>query len=247
MWVNNITQDLPEAFSAFSSLESVFALHGEAVTTSSLCSVDKVVLDGIGYYIKRYRRAGEGWAEFVGISKAKREAQNLLRFSQWQLPAAEVVAYGEDDWFTLPRRGVVITREIKDSTDLAELAKNSLPLFKNSHWLSSVLEQVADSTYVMHQHGFAHNDWKWRNILVVESNKNPQVHLIDCPSGMFWWGPFFEYRRIKDLACLDKVGLQVLSYTQRLKFYFFYAKINKLTPEHKKNIRKILAFFKGRE
>jgi serine/threonine protein kinase len=247
MWVNNIAPDLPEAASAFSSLESVFSLQGESITTSSLCAVDKVILDGIGYYIKRYRRAGEGWAELVGISKAKREWQNLMRFSQWQLPAAKVVAYGEGGFFSLPRRGVVITQEIIDSTDLAELAENNSPLLKNNRWLSSVLKQVAHSTRVMHQNGFAHNDWKWRNILVVGESNNPEVHLIDCPSGMFWWGPFFEYRRIKDLACLDKVGLSVLSSAQRLKFYFYYAKINKLTPEHKKNIRKVLAFFEGRD
>jgi hypothetical protein len=247
MWVNNISSDLVEARQAFSSLESVFALQGESITTSSLCAVDKIILDGVGYYIKRYRRAGEGLAEFIGISKAKREWQNLIRFKRWGLPAAEVVAYGEDGLFSLPRRGVVITREIKDSIDLAELAGEKSALFHDRQWLNSVLQQVARSTRVMHQHNFAHNDWKWRNILVVNTTPEPQVHLIDCPSGMFWWGPLFEYRRIKDLACLDKIGSTTLSATQRLHFYFLYAQIKKIQTLDKKHINKIVRFFRGRD
>ena len=51
---------------------------------------------------------------------------------------------------------------------------------------------------------------------------------------------------IKDLACLDKVARKVLSRTQRLRFYFRYARISKLDAAHKGRVKKILYFYDGR-
>jgi Ser/Thr protein kinase RdoA (MazF antagonist) len=99
---------------------------------------------------------------------------------------------------------------------------------------------------MMHDQGFAHNDLKWRNILVDEK-PYPNVFMIDCPSGAFWWGPLLEYRMIKDLACLDKLGKQVLSRTQRLRFYHDYAGRRALTALDKKRIKAVAHFFRGRE
>lgn len=246
-WHTELDDSLPEAQEAFTSLESVWELRGESVTNSSLCSVDRVELDGRGYYVKRYRRGGEGLAEFIGISKARTEWQNLQRFRQWQLPAAKVVAWGEDPWWKLPRRGVVITAEIEGSVDLASLASRNSALFSNPDWVQSVSEQVANATSVMHSHGFAHNDWKWRNILVAGSEQEPRIHMIDCPAGTFWWGPFFEYRRIKDVACLDKIGRKMLTEAQRREFYRLYRDVPQLSVRDEQDLKKITRFFKGRE
>lgn len=247
IWVNEISDDQPSAQHAFSSLDNAFAIQGERITKSPVCSVDRVVLDDEAFYIKHYHRAGKGLSEFVAASKARCEWQNLLRFLEWGLPVAELVAYGEESRSFSGRRGAVVTREVKGSTDLAKLAKTNPEKFRNLHWFSAISEQVAEATRVMHQHNFAHNDWKWRNILVVETDSGPKIHMIDCPSGSVWWGPFFEYRRIKDLACLDKVGRYALSRTQRLRFYFNYVQRTKLNNKDKKVIRKVLAFFEGRE
>lgn len=247
IWVNDIAADNPQAQQAFASLDDVFALEGESITTSSLCSVDKVSFNNEAFYVKRYRRGGEGLAEFVGISKARREWQNLQSFRDWGLPVAELAAYGEESALKVPRRGVVITKEIKQSSDLASLSKDNPEKFQDRSWIAAISRQVADATRVMHQNNFAHNDWKWRNILVVEGEAEPRVYMIDCPSGMTWFGPFFEYRRIKDLACLDKVGHYMLSRSQRLRFYLDYVQRSRLSAQDKKVIRKILAFFKGRD
>jgi len=246
-WFNGIDEQLPEACRAFSSLESVWSLKGESITTSSLCSVDRVELDGKGYYIKRYRRGGEGLAEFVGISKAHREWQNLARFRHWQLPAASLVAYGEDPWWVAPRRGVVVTAEVVGSIDLATLANQQSSLFNNDAWVRQVCGQVAHASAVMHDHQFAHNDWKWRNILVTGDESHPKIHLIDCPSGTFWWGPLFEYRRIKDIACLDKIAQRMLSAEQRREFYRLYRGVAQLSVKDERDIQKVLRFFKGRD
>jgi tRNA A-37 threonylcarbamoyl transferase component Bud32 len=96
----------------------------------------------------------------------------------------------------------------------------------------------------MHAHGFAHNDLKWRNLLV---NPAGELFFIDCPTGSFWWGPLLDYRVIKDLACLDKVASQVLSRSQRLRFYLLYSQHVRLDAADRVRIRRILKFFEGRE
>ncbi|MGH1372424.1 MAG: lipopolysaccharide kinase InaA family protein [Cellvibrionaceae bacterium] len=247
VWYNGIDESLPEAKEAFSSLESVWSLKGESITTSSLCSVDRVELDGQGYYVKRYRRAGEGVAEFVGVSKARREWSNLARFDRWNLPVAALVAYGEDPWWKSPRRGVVVTAEVVGSVDLASLASQQSPLLDDNNWVNKVSQKVASASAVMHEHKFAHNDWKWRNILVSGEQSDPKIHLIDCPSGTFWWGPFFEYRRIKDIACLDKIAKKTLTSEQRREFYRLYRGGAQLDAKDERDMQKVVRFFKGRD
>jgi hypothetical protein len=51
----------------------------------------------------------------------------------------------------------------------------------------------------------------------------------------------------KDLACLDKVAKQVLSRTQRLRFYLQYRGRQRLNQVDKRRIRQVLRFFEGRE
>ena len=88
-------------------------------------------------------------------------------------------------------RGAMITREIPDSRDLADLANTASPLLQDRAWVQQVSLQVAYATRTMHQHRFTHNDLKWRNLLV---DQHANVYLIDCPAGTFWWVRFFEGR-----------------------------------------------------
>ncbi|BFM18450.1 lipopolysaccharide kinase InaA family protein [Maricurvus nonylphenolicus] len=230
----------------FASLEDAFSCGGELVTQSSLCTVSRLCYDGEEYYIKRYLGPAEGAARFFGKSKAKREWENLSRFSQWGLSPAELVAYGEESrWYK--RRGVVITRGVKNAVDMAALAREKSPLLKNDHWVRSVCRQVAHATQVMHQNCFGHNDWKWRNILINGPEDDPRVHMIDCPAGTFWSEPFLSYRKIKDLACLDREARPVLTRSQRLYFYKQYTGRDKLSAKDKRIIRKVIQFYKGRK
>lgn len=246
-WFNDVNASLPEAHKAFSSLDAVWQLQGRVITTSSLCEVLRVELDGKGYYVKRYCKAGDNPVGALVKSKARREWENLQRFKAWGLPVAEVVACGEESRWSRPRRGALVTAEIENSKDLAWLADHDSPLLQQPQWVNNVSRQVAEASAVMHQHSFAHNDWKWRNILVSGSEQDPRICMIDCPAGTFWWGPFFEYRRIKDIACLDKIARRTLTIKQRIRFYQQYQSVKKLTPKHRRDIAKILRFFKGRE
>ncbi len=98
----------------------------------------------------------------------------------------------------------------------------------------------------MHRHRFVHNDLKFRNVLVDFSNC-PEVYIIDCPLGRRLFGPLFQRGIVKDLACLDRVAKRYLSRSQRLRFYKKYQGTDRLTTRHRRQIRRILGFFEGRE
>lgn len=246
-WHYDLSTDRPDAIEAFGDLYTAYALEGEYITQNSLCKVIRVELDGVGYFIKKYRRGSENPWTLFATSKARSEWNNLLRFAQWELPVARVVAWGEESLLGVAGHGMVITQEVVGATDLSILAQKKSPLLKNRRWLNSVSQQLAAATAKMHQLKFAHNDLKWRNVLVSGDETNPVITLIDCPAGRFWWKPFFEYRRIKDLACLDKVASKVLSRQSRLRFYYSYQSIEKLSLSDKAILKRVVSFFKGRE
>ena len=234
----------PEAAHRFGSLDSVFSLNGTCVSRDRMSDVIRVDINGETYYVKRYYHAGNIWRKFLSYPRVLCEWRNLKRFYKWQIPSAEIVAHGLQYKWGFFCRGAIITAAISNSHDLASLAMEQPALFKNHQWIDNVSQQLAAITRRLHQHSFAHNDLKWRNILVDQSGK---VFIIDCPNGLFWIPPFLQYRIIKDLACLDKMAKHHLTRTQRIRFYLQYVQKTKLDHSDKLKIRTILAFFSGRE
>lgn len=235
-----------ETGQAFQSLETVFALRGEPVTDGPLGGVSRVSAGGKIFYVKLYRRAGKGLRRWIGRSRLRGERENLEHFAKWGIPCAKVVAVGEAKRGPFFRRGALITEEIPDTEDLLHLARTNDPRLKNRAWVATVSSQLAQAARVIHGHRFAHGDFKWRNLLVTRG-ATPQIYLIDCPAGNFWIPPFLQYRKNKDIACLDKVARKVLTRTQRLRFYLDYLEVKKLNPPCRKNLLRILTFFDGRE
>lgn len=240
-----------ESGGAFASLDTVFSLSGERVTQDPESEVLRVHLDGIVYYVKRYtigrRKLTRRWfglRDIFGPQRAVKEWRNLQRFHAWGLPTARLVAWGQERVMGRFVRAALITEELRGTVDLAKMAAVGDPRLRDRRWVAAVSAQVAACTRTMHQHRFAHNDLKWRNLLVDEQTR---VHLIDCPSGCHWWWPFLAYRKIKDLACLDKVAKYQLTRTQRLRFYLDYAGKRRLDPTDKRVVKKIVHFFAGRE
>ncbi len=237
----------------FGSIDQVFALDGDLVAKDSLSCVLRVGIEGKVYYVKRYQGNGKsltrrwfGLRQWLIRPRVRKEWENLLAFQHWGIPTAKLVAFGLERCFGGFRRGALVTEEIVGSIDLARLAATNDPRLGNFHWVDDVSRQVARITRIMHDAGFAHNDLKWRNVLVVDGSV-PRVFLIDCPSGCYWGGMFLRYRMIKDIACLDKVAKYHLSRTQRLRFYLEYSRKQRLSDEDKRRIRKIVGFFAGRE
>lgn len=245
-WTLNSDYAGGPAGAAFADLDAVFALQGKQITSDPLSEVLLVQVDTRRYYVKRYHGAGKNLRRFIGRPRVQSEWRNLLLFKSWGIPVATVVAYGMEQRGCAFHRGALITEELYDTEDLAQLADRGDGRLRDRHWVDHVLPQVARATRVMHEHRFAHNDLKWRNIL-VDSQPLANVYLIDCPGGTFWWGPFLEYRKIKDLACLDKIGKYQLSRTQRLRFYLTYCGRDRLGRGDRARIRKIIHYFEGRE
>jgi len=234
----------PQAALAFASLESVFALQGEAITHDPLSDVIRIELDGLGYYVKRYHGAGKGIRRFIGRPRVKAEWQNLKYFAAWGVPTAPIAAYGLERKVGAFARGALITQEIIGTVDMSRLAASGDARLRDRGWVDDVSRQLARATRTLHDHHFTHNDLKWRNLLVDEERR---LFFIDCPTGAFWWGPFLRYRIIKDLACLDKVAKYHLSRTQRLRFYLQYRRRDRLSDSDKRRIVQIVRYFEGRE
>ena len=228
----------------FGSLEAVFALQGERLTRDPLSEVIRVQRNGVNYYVKRYVGAGKGLRRYLGKPRVKMEWQNLKRFAKWGIPTADVVAWGLERRCLAYSRGAMITRELPRTEDLSVLAERNDPKLKDRAWVDHISRQLARHTRVMHQHRFAHNDLKWRNLLVDDQGT---LFFIDCPTGDFWRGFMWRHRMIKDLACLDKVAKYHLSATQRLRFYLQYRRRERLNAADKRRVRHIVTFFEGRE
>lgn len=228
----------------FGGLDEVFALTGQRMTRDPISDVIRIERDGVGYYVKRYRSAGKGLRPYLARLRVRSEWQNLKRFADWGLPTAEVVARGFERRHGAFVRGAMITRELPHTDDLGRMAKKGDARLQDAQWVEGISRQLAHGTRVMHDHRFTHNDLKWRNLLVDDQRK---LFFIDCPNGAFWRGFILRYRIIKDLACLDKVAKYKLSNTQRLRFYLQYIGRARLNQADKKQIRKIVKFFEGRE
>ena len=232
----------------FSTLDKTFRIEmvDAPVASDSESSVFRYHQDGHTFFVKRYHDT-KGLRSWMGRSRLRGEWHSYQLFRRLNIPAAQLVAYGEERFLTHAGRGALITEAIPDTEDLARLAKTGDDRFQNPEWVRKIIEQVAIFARKMHDDGFAHNDLKWRNILVNNNLEKPGVFLIDCPAGQHWFGPFLKYRIIKDLACLDKLGKYHLSRTQRLRFFLKYREASKLSSQDKTMIRKILTFFEGRE
>jgi len=228
----------------FGSLEAVFALVGERLTSDTLSDVIRVDIEGVRYYVKRYWGAGKGMRRFLGRPRVKAEWQNLKLFAKWGIPTAPIVAYGLERRHGKFVRGALITRELEGTSDMAALANFQDVRLHDPTWVDCVSLQLARATRLMHDHRFTHNDLKWRNLLV---NDKAELFFIDCPTGSFWRGSLLRYRIVKDLACLDKVAKYHLSHTQRLRFYLQYCQRSRLSEADKQRVRKVLKFFEGRE
>ena len=225
----------------FSSLDSIFAITGWRVTRCPISELILTEIDGKSYYVKRYSRRGKVIRRWMGRSRVRAEWENLLFFRELGLRVPPIAAYGESG-----ARGVLITEEVPGAVDLHSLVRQRPELLRDRTWLAQVMVQVAEVAKRLHAASFAHNDLKWRNILVV-GEVAPKVYLIDCPMGQTWWGPLLAYRKVKDIACLDKVAKYCLNRTARLRFYLLYVGRDHLTAADKIFIRKVLVFFAGRE
>lgn len=235
-----------EASDIFPSIDAAFAVEGKYITSSPINRVIKVTTNEHTFYVKTYSAGGKRLKRWFGRSRVRAEWENLSFFETLDIPIPRVVAYGQQSCCGIFVRGALVTLEIPDTRDLADLHKSNHAFLHDPQWVEDVSKQIAHHTRRLHQNRFSHVDLKWRNILVTVA-KPPRVFFIDCPAGRIRGGPGLERWLIKDIACLDKIAKQRLSRSQRLRFYMAYRQIQHLEAANKRQIQKILRFFKGRE
>lgn len=222
----------------FADLAKVFDLQGETITSDRLSDLIRIKIAEEFYYVKRYRVAGKGLRRFIGRPRIQSEWKNLLWFQENQITTATVVAYGMEKKWGLFRQGALITQEVPNSQDLASLARADDPRLSDANWVKQISLQAAEMLQKMHNKGFVHNDFKWRNLLVDDQSR---LYVIDCPLGDFWRGAWFRYRCIKELAMLDRVAKYKLRRSQRLWFYLQYRGHSHLTAADKHQLQQLLS------
>ncbi|MES2500130.1 MAG: lipopolysaccharide kinase InaA family protein [Pseudomonadota bacterium] len=231
----NLTAAGRDMVNIFADLDAVFALEGQQITQDRVSDVIKIEHNQIYYYVKRYICAGKGLRYFIGKPRVQNEWENLIWFAKWGIPTANLIGFGFEKKWGLVHRGAIITQEIPDTQDLAQMAtQDCLP---DNASIQLICAQLAKYTRTLHAHQFIHNDLKWRNILIDKLN---QVYLIDCPLGDFWHGPFLSYRIVKDLKNLDILAKKYLTRAQRMRFFLNYVNSPHLTEESKSLLMRVL-------
>lgn len=224
---------------AFSTLDAAFSVPGEYVASDPLSCVTRATVGGRVFYIKRYTGAGKGFRRYLGRSRLRGEWDNLTLFHRLGIPAPAIVAVGEERRLGSYQRGALVLAELRDTASLADIAYQCPERFGDRQWLWTVIQQVAEHTRRLHQHGVAHNDLRWRNIM-VNMKGYPRVYFLDCPSGRRWPRPLLNYRITKDLSHLDRDARSVLSRSQRLRAYKAYSDCARLSKFDKRRITRVL-------
>ena len=188
-WV--IISDDQREQEVFHSMANTLELTGEVINSNWMSRLVRAPFDDRRYYIKSYASRGRRLRKYLGRSRLRAEWENLQKFNEMGIATATVVAFGEgrDD---SGYQGVMVTREVEGTSDLASIAASGATL-GNRDWRRTVIRRLSESVRTMHGHGFVHNDLKWRNIL-AELSENPRVYVIDCPQGRSLFGLFLKAR-----------------------------------------------------
>jgi tRNA A-37 threonylcarbamoyl transferase component Bud32 len=228
------------------TIDQVFSLKATLIARGPISWVMRMDAEDSHYFVKCYTQSGKHLRRFIGRSRLRAEYENLQFFAACGIPTAPIVAFSEERKFGLFQRGYLITDEIQNTRDLAEIAAVNDPRLHDRHWVRCVSKQIACHTATLHRHGFIHNDLKWRNILVQDTTE-PKVYFIDCPVGRRRFGILRKRGIMKDLACLDKLGCKHLTRTDRLYFYKAYTGKQRIDRQDKVLIKRAVHFFDDRD
>lgn len=172
----------------------------------------------VDLYFKLYRYRRPSWRFWCRRSKARGEYQNYRRLKDLGAPVADRVAAAEQrDMLGRLRSAWIITRAVPQSQTLLQFMADQPPEAARRQ----IVAELAEITRRLHRAGFAHHDLVWRNILVSCFGRHPKLYLIDCPRGGFR-RLRMPWRRIRDLAALDRSAIQYCRRTERLRFLLIY-------------------------
>lgn len=235
------------------SCELVVRHFAAAPTSRAPVTVKATVLatpDGssVSVFFKQYDYSTPAW-NFIGRrSKARCEFENYDAFARLGIPAATAVACGEErDRLGRLRRAFIITRAIPEALTLIDFVRKRCADRRDiacRNLRDRLTKQLAEMTRRIHAAHFSHHDLVWRNILVTHSpNAEPQLWWIDCPRGRFVrWARWRRGWRLRDLASLDKVGSELGTRGERLRFVKLYLGQARLETHVKELARTVLKY-----
>lgn len=245
LWCVSVPPEQAALYQALVSLDSCFALKGKRLTQDPKSYVSRHEIDGQIIYRKCYVKSGKYLRKYLGRSRVRAEWENLQFFQKIGVRTPEILAYGEHKSGLVFERGALVTREVAGAVDLESLAADRNSVLYRPHSFNIICRQIATYTRLLHRHRFAHNDLDWRNILVVPATL--EVYFFDCPAGQRWIWPFLSYRKMKDLAHLDKIARECLPLRWRLRFYRQYLAKRKMSPADRRRLRQIARYYDGRD
>ena len=183
-------------------------------------------IEALPVFYKQYEFASASWRFLGRASKARREWESYAAFAECGVRCAERIAAGEErDALGRLLRAFLITRAVPGARTLTEFVAqdcSNRTSLESRALRNEVLVQLAAMTRRIHERGFFHNDLYWRNILVTRAADGaPVVWWIDSPRGHH--ARFHrEHRRVKDLACLDRLASRHCTRGERLAFVRAY-------------------------
>lgn len=200
-------------------------------------------------YIKKYwyptsklRWSGFYRGTFFGVSKVRREYENLLQLRLWGLDAPAPVAYGEERRNRWLYRSYLISEGVPDPLSLDLFIRDVLPTLppaERRRQREDLVRALADYTKRLHDHFFVHHDYFWRNIL-LSGKSLAHFFLIDSHKGCTWNSWADARNRAKDLATLDAPAPWYFRRSERLRFFLTYLGHERLRPADKDLLRLVL-------
>jgi tRNA A-37 threonylcarbamoyl transferase component Bud32 len=172
-----------------------------------------------------------------GITRVRREFENLQRLREWGLNAPAPVAYSEERRFAWLMRSSLLTEGVPNPMGLDLFIRDILPAFppeERRRHRRELIHRLAEVTRRLHDHQFCHRDFFWRNIVLADARLD-RLYVLDMPRGFVWREPLTG--RAFDLAALDAPAIAYFRRTDRLRFFLAYIGHARLTADDKRLIR----------
>lgn len=176
-------------------------------------------------FLKQYRYGGPRTRSRFRRHKGAIEARNYERLRRCGVPVPDVVALGSRCVGWQLADAFIMTRGIRDARPLDEAwPQRSASTPADRAWRRAVAERLLEIVTRMHRRHFYHIDLQWRNILVADGPRGPELTVIDSSRGGRRWSPWMRrHCRLRDLASLDKSARQWVSRTDRVRWLKRYS------------------------
>jgi tRNA A-37 threonylcarbamoyl transferase component Bud32 len=226
---------------------------GDVITRSGSTEVRRVTL-GTGstaptVFIKKYwiSRPKQLWSgmfrgTLFGCPKARREFENLALLRTVGLDAPEPIAFGEERKAGWLMRSYLISLGVPEPKPLHQYIRDDLMALTGETRHKTrrrLIENLAAYTRRLHDQGFLHHDYFWRNILLSHGGID-HFYLIDAHKGRRTTLSPNTPARASDLAALDSAAPRFFSRSERLRFFLLYRGQRQLNSADKALLRRTL-------